>query len=90
MAHPKYSSAEIAQRGQALYEREIQGSLAASDRGKFLVLDIESEKYELDTDEVAAVKRARAKHPNGAFYVVRVGHPVAYRIGLKTLATQAC
>jgi hypothetical protein len=90
MAHPHYSSAEIASRGQALYEREIQGSLAPGDRGKFLVLDIETGEYELDADEVAAVKRARAKHPNGAFYVVRVGHPVAYRLGLNILATQAC
>jgi hypothetical protein len=90
MAHPHYSSIEIAQRGQALYEREIRGSLAASDHGKFLVLDIETGEYELDTDELAAVKRARAKHPNGAFYVLRVGHPAAYRLGLKTLATEAC
>lgn len=30
MAHPRYSSGEIAERGQALYEREIRGSLAAT------------------------------------------------------------
>lgn len=90
MAHPRYSSGEIAERGQALYEREIRPSLAASDRGKFLVLDIETGEYELDTDEIAAVKRARAKHPDGAFYVLRVGHSAAYRLGLKTLKTQAC
>lgn len=88
--HPQYSSAEIALRGQALYEREIQSSLTAGDRGKFLVLEIETGEYEIDADEVAAVKRARAKRPNGAFYIVRVGHPVAYRLGLNTLVTQAC
>lgn len=27
MPHPRYSSDEIAERGQSLYEREIQGSL---------------------------------------------------------------
>ena len=90
MAHPRYSSDEIAERGQALYEREVQGSLAASDVGKFLVLDIETGDYELDSDDLAAVKRARAKHPDGAFYVVRVGHSAAYRFGLKTLASSAC
>jgi hypothetical protein len=77
MAHPHYSSAEIAQRGQAFYEREIRGSLVASDHGKYLVLDIETGEYEIDTDELVAVKRARAKCPNGAFYVLRVGHPAA-------------
>ena len=90
MAHPRYSSNEIAERGQALYEREIRGSLAASDHGKFLVLDIETGQYELDTDGLAAVQRARAKRPDGAFYVLRVGQPAAYRLGLKSLTTQAC
>lgn len=90
MAHPRYSSAEIAERGQSLYEREIQSSLTASDRGKFLVLEIETGDYELDTDEVAAVQRARTKHPDGAFYILRVGHSAAYRLGLKTVAAPAC
>ena len=90
MAHPRYSSIEIAERGQALYEREIQGSLAASDRGKFLVLDIETGKYELDTDELAAVKRAQAKLPDGVFYILRVGHSAVYRLGPTTLTSQAC
>jgi hypothetical protein len=90
MPHPRYSSAEIAEKGQALYERKVQGLLAASDRGKFLVLDIETGDYELDTDELAAVKRARAKRADGAFYILRVGHSAAYRLGLKTLAAQAC
>jgi hypothetical protein len=90
MAHPRYSSEEIAERGQALYEREVQGSLGASDRGKFLVLDIKTEDYELDADELAAVQRARAKRPNGAFYIVRVGHPAAFRLGLRMLAAPGC
>lgn len=90
MAHPRYSSAEIAEKGQALYEREVQGSLLASDVGKFLVLDIETGNYELDTDDLAAVQRARAKRPDGAFYILRVGYPAAYRLGLKSLMAQAC
>lgn len=90
MAHPRYSSNEIAERGQALYEREIQSALAASDRGKFLVLDIETGQYEIDADGLAAVKRARAKRPDGAFYVLRVGQSAAYRLGLKSLTSQTC
>ena len=90
MAHPRYTSNEIVERGQALYEHEIRDSLAASDRGKFLVLDIESGEYELDADGLAAVQRARAKRPNGAFYVLRVGQSSAYRLGFKSLIAQAC
>ncbi len=86
MAHPRYSSDEIAERDQALYERDIQGVLPPSAHGNFLVLDIETGDYEMDPDELAAVKRARAKHHEGVFYVLRVDHSTAYRLGRRTLA----
>ncbi len=81
MAHPRYFSDEIAERGQILYERDIRGSLPGSARGSFLVLDIETGDYEMDRDQLAAVKRARAKHLDGAFYILRVGHSAAYHLG---------
>ena len=90
MSHPRFSSDEIARRGQALYEREVRDLLDASDRGKFLVLDIETGAYELDRDELAAMKRAQKKHPGGAFYVLRVGHRTAFRLGRRALAVPAC
>ena len=90
MPHRRYSSTEIAERGQALYDREIRDSLSPSDRGKFLVLDIETGDFQVDSNEVAAVKRARAKRPGAVFYVLRVGHSAAYRLGRKTLTAPAC
>ncbi len=90
MPHPRYSSKEIAERGHALYESDIQRSLPPSAQGNFLVLDIETGDFELDSDQLAAVKRARAKHLDGAFYILRVGHSAAFRLGRKTLAAQAC
>ena len=86
MPHPRYSSTEIVERGQILYEREIRRRLTDTDRGKMLVLDIETGEYELDRDEVAAVMRARQKRPGAPFYVVRVGHKTAFRLGRKALA----
>ena len=90
MGHPRFSSEQIAERGQALYEQTIRRSLGSSAHGKFLVLDVESGEYELDSDELAAVKRARKKHPGAAFYVLRVGHPTAFRLGRKAVAAPAC
>jgi hypothetical protein len=83
MPHTRYSSAEIAERGQALYEHEIRDKLDASVRGKFLVLNIETGEYEIDADERAALKRARAKRPDATLYLLRIGHPSAYRLGWK-------
>ncbi|HEX9735613.1 MAG TPA: hypothetical protein VGG06_26935 [Thermoanaerobaculia bacterium] len=91
MSDTRHSSDEIAKRGQALYDRDIRDSLDASDRGKFLILDVQTGDYELDTNEIAAVKRARAKHPDATFYVLRVGRSAAYRLGRKAVpAATAC
>ena len=90
MPHPRFSSDEIAERGQALFDREIRSTLSPSEQGKFLVLDIETGDYELDKDELAAIKRARVKHPQGAFYMLRVGHRTAFRLGRKAVTAPAC
>jgi hypothetical protein len=86
MPHIRYSSDEITERGQALYDRDIRDRLDASAQGKFLVLDIDTGEYEIDADERAALKRARGKRPDAALYLLRIGHPTAYRLGRKGLA----
>ena len=55
MSDPRLSSDEIAEQGQAIYDRDIRNSLDASDQGKFLVLDVDSGDYELDVDEIFAL-----------------------------------
>jgi hypothetical protein len=61
----------------------------ASHKGKFLVLDIETGEYEMDLSELAALKRAKAKNPAAALYILRVGYSTAYRVGGQALVTQA-
>jgi hypothetical protein len=81
VSHPRYTSEEIARRGQALYEERLRAVVDARNRGKFLVLDIETGEYELDVDELAALQRAKGKNPDAALYILRIGYPAAYRIG---------
>lgn len=80
MPHPRYSSHEIVERGQALFDRDIRDTLDAGARGMFLALDIETGELEIDEDELTALKRARAKHPDAALYLIRVGHSTACRL----------
>ena len=89
MSHPRYSSEEIARRGQGLYEQQIRAQVEASHKGKYLVLDIETGEYEMDISEVAALKRAKAKNPDAALYILRVGYSTAYRVGGQHLVMQA-
>ena len=83
MTDPRLSSDEIAGQGQTIYDRDIRDSLDVSDEGKFLVLDVDSGDYELDSDEIAAVKRARKKHRGAVFYILRVVRSAVYRLGRK-------
>jgi hypothetical protein len=81
MAHPRYSSDEIVERGQALYDQRIREQVEPRYTGKFLVLDIETGEFEIDADSVAALERATAKHPDPALYLLRVGFPTAVSLG---------
>jgi hypothetical protein len=81
VSHPRYTSEEIARRGQALYDERLRADIDARHRGEFLVLDIETGEYELDVDELAALRRAKRKNAGAAFYILRIGYPAAYRIG---------
>ncbi len=47
------------------------------------MLDVESGDYEVDADELAAIGRARAKHPGRLFYILRVGYRASVYIGAK-------
>ena len=86
MLQAKYSSEEVVQRGQQLYDTQIRNLVESAHRGEFLVLDIESGEYEMDTDDIAASKRAKAKHPNGILYALRVGFPATYRLGATSMS----
>jgi hypothetical protein len=87
MPHRRFSSAEIVQRGQALYDEHIRAKVEAGHQGKFLAVDIETGEYEIDVDELIALQRAKAKHPEAALYLVRIGSPTAYRLGGQRMVT---
>lgn len=81
MPYPNYSPEEVARRGEALYEQQIRAQVEAENKGKFLVLDVETGEYEIDVSDLAATKRALAKRPGVVLYGLRVGYPTAYRLG---------
>ena len=48
MPNAKYSRAEVAARGEAIYEQEIRHKVESHSMGQYLVLDIETGEYEID------------------------------------------
>jgi hypothetical protein len=81
MGHPRYSKEEIVRRGEELYQRDIRPKVEKGNRGKILIIDIETGDYELDDDQLAAAHRALAKHPGAALYGMRIGYPSLAKIG---------
>jgi hypothetical protein len=77
----RYSKDEFARRGDSLYENDIRPRLKAEDAGKFAAIDIESGSYEIDTDQLVACDRLRARVPRAQIWMVRVGSRSVHRFG---------
>ncbi len=68
-----YSQEECARRGDEIYARIIQPRITAEDEGKFVVIDVETEAYEIDQDEIAASDRLIVHTPNAQMWLMRIG-----------------
>ena len=77
----RYSKDEFAQRGDAIYETDVRPRLKNDDDGKFVAIDIESGRYEIDEDELEAGKRLRARVPEAQIWIVRIGSRSVHRFG---------
>jgi hypothetical protein len=82
---------EIARRAKDLYERRIREKVEASgaNEGRFVAVDAESGDYELADDALGAGQRLRRRRPEASVYLMRVGHPTAFRLGGRSLAKPA-
>ena len=88
VGHPRYTAEEIVARAKALYEQEIRAKVEADNKGKYLVIDIETGDYEIDEDHFAASRRAAEKHPDGARFAMKIGYQTMGRIGAKFVETK--
>ena len=81
---PHYSKEEFARRGDEIYERDVRPRIEAGDEGKFVVIDIDTEAYVIDEDELAASDRLCVRNADAQLWVTRVGSRYARRFGLHT------
>src|SRR5438874_12857495 len=79
---PRYSKEEFARRGDDIYDREIRPQVEnRENKGKFVLIDIETGAWEMDSDEMEASRRMDARLPDPQVWMVRVGYPYVYRLG---------
>ena len=74
----------IVSRGQAIYVEKIRHKVDETERGKFAVIDVYSNDYEVDTSHSAATRRLVDRHPGAVTYTVRIGHRTTYKAGLRS------
>jgi hypothetical protein len=76
----QYSDDESLRRAQGLYE-QIRENVEPGNHGKFLIINVDTGDYEMDADDLAASKRAKARFPDARLFTMRIGYPAAYRLG---------
>jgi hypothetical protein len=74
-----YSTEELDRRGWQRYA-EIGPELEARHYGEFVMIEVESGEYFLGTTSQEALHRARAVHPDKAFYLIRIGYKAAHKL----------
>ena len=72
---------QIGQRGQALYYLTFKAQVEEGNRGKFLILDVNTGDYEIDAEDLTASERLLERRPDAVLFGVRIGYRVAYRLG---------
>ena len=88
MPYAKYTPEEVASKGDTIYRQRLQGIVEPEYNGSFLVVDIETGAYEIDTDDVLATKRLLTSYPDAVIYGLRIGFPTAYRVGGRFVENQ--
>lgn len=75
------STEEFAALAKEIYYRDIRPQVIDAHRGEFLVLDVESGDYEVDSEHLEAARRFKARQPNGWRFGFRIGYQAAYSFG---------
>ena len=78
---PPAADSDLARRGADAFDRAVRPRLRPEDDGKFVAIDVDTNSYEVDEDDYAAVARLRARRPAALIWLERAGAPAAYRLG---------
>ena len=84
----RYSTEELAQRGQALYNDHIKQQIETENEGRIVAIDIETGAFEIADNVLPATNRLFEKYPNAQPWVIRIGHRAVYHFGAGGLAKQ--
>ena len=76
----KYSKEEFAKRGDEIYESQVRKQVEAGNKGKIVVIDIETDDFAVAEDSLSASKKLRERLPDALFWFVRIGHNAVFKV----------
>jgi hypothetical protein len=76
-----YTKDQIVDRGEEIYRQRLQPLVEDGNKGKYLVVDIESGDYAVGEDMSALSQSLHARRPEAPLYALRIGYPYTGRIG---------
>jgi hypothetical protein len=71
----------IARRAEGVYARRIAGTTRPDQQYHFVAIDVNSEDFEIHPNDLEAMLRLEARHPDAEVYLCRVGPQPAYEFG---------
>ena len=71
-----------AHQAKAIYERRLKATLEATNAGDFVAIEPKSGDYFLGKTLSEAIQAARAAHPSGFPFALRVGHATTVELGV--------
>ncbi len=72
---------DLAESGQRFYDERLRMQLEPNHEGEFVAIEPGSERYFLGATGLAALRAGRSELPGSLFYLLRIGHDAAYRVG---------
>jgi hypothetical protein len=72
---------EHAERAKVIYAESIRARVEPARVGDFVVVDLESGDFEVDSEKLAALDRLRARRPDAKPFLLRAGYPTAAVLG---------
>jgi hypothetical protein len=78
-AGAKYSTHELCVLGEKRYS-QIKDKVEPGMKGKFMSIEVDSGDYFIADDPIEASKKAKEKHLDSVFYLVRIGYHSLFRI----------
>lgn len=67
----------LAAKARTIYSQRLKQTLEAYCRGQYVAIEVDSEDYFLGSTPLEAINNGKAKYPQKAFHVMKVGYKAA-------------